>query len=369
MHRVPVEGDRKGQISGAYKGFVDGRPAGYIRNFKTGLEEKWKSNSVSFNVVDTARMRAEAAQNRANNEKRLELLYERTAEQAQMVYEVAEVAEQHPYLEKKGINSNQVIKIVPDPEVLPRGCEIKIAKTWQEAKQWRDENKQKGINETILTKGDLLVPGYNADGKLMMLQTINGNGFKGYIKDAKKSGSFAIFGEIQNGKPFLIAEGVATAVTLHEQTKQPVIAAFDSGNLLNVARELREKYQESRIYFASDNDHTVEAKNREMGKNGILNPGVEYALQAANEIQGFVLTPKFAKDDPGTDWNDLFKNQGKEEFHEQMRSELSKAKALEQSAKVVESKLAHQNEITKRIEDQKVFERKLEQRESFKLKR
>lgn len=369
MHRVPVEGDRKGQISGAYKGFVDGRPAGYIRNFKTGLEEKWKSNSVSFNVVDTARMRAEAAQNRANNEKRLELLYERTAEQAQMVYGVAEVVEQHPYLEKKGINSNQVIKIVPDPEVLPRGCEIKIAKTWQEAKQWRDENKAKGINETILTKGDLLVPGYNADGKLMMLQTINGNGFKGYMKDAKKSGSFAVFGEIQNGKPFLIAEGVATAVTLREQTNQPVVSAFDSGNLLNVARELREKYKESRIYLASDNDHTVEAKNREMGKNGILNPGVEYALQAANEIQGFVLTPKFAKDDPGTDWNDLFKNQGKEEFHEQMRSELSKAKALEQSAKVIESKLSHQNEITRRIEDQKVFERKQEQRESFKLKR
>lgn len=156
---------------------------------------------------------------------------------------------------------------------------------------------------------------------------------------------------------------------MYEQTKQPVIAAFDSGNLLNVAKELREKYQESRIYIASDNDHTVEAKNREMGKNGILNPGVEYALQAANEIQGFVLTPKFAKDDPGTDWNDLFKNQGKEEFHEQMRSELSKAKALEQSAKVVESKLTHQNEITKKVEDQKVFERKQEQRESFKLKR
>lgn len=56
MHRVPVEGDRKGQISGAYKVFVDGRPAGYIEILKRAQKKKWKSNSVSFNVVDTQRM-------------------------------------------------------------------------------------------------------------------------------------------------------------------------------------------------------------------------------------------------------------------------------------------------------------------------
>src|SRR5690606_38188069 len=211
--------------------------------------------------------------------------------------------------------------------------------------------------------------GYNAEGKLMMLQTINATGFKGYMKDAKKSGSFAAFGELQNGKPFLIAEGVATAITLHEQTKQPVVAAFDSGNLLNVARELREKYQESKIYLASDNDHISEAKNREMGKNGILNPGVEYALQAANEIQGFVLTPRFAKNDPGTDWNDLFQNQGREQFHEQMKSELSKAKVLEQTAQIAENKLTQHTEISRKLEDQKVIDRKQDQRESVKMKR
>ncbi|UUS62517.1 MULTISPECIES: DUF5710 domain-containing protein [unclassified Acinetobacter] len=363
MHRVPVEGDVKGKLGGAYKGFLDGRPAGYIRNFKTGLEEKWKSNSVSFNVVDTARMRAEMAQNRANNEKRLELLYEKTADQAAIVYGVSEVAQSHPYLEKKGLNANDVIKIVPGPEALPPGCDVKIATTWQEAKQWREQNKENGINETILTKGDLLVPGYSADGKLMMLQTINSNGFKGYMKDAKKSGSFAIFGNIENGKPFLIAEGVATALTLHEQTKQPVVASFDSGNLLNVAKELRDKYLESKIYIAADNDHIVEAKNRESGKRGMLNPGVEYALQAANEIQGFVLTPKFAKNDVGTDWNDLFQSKGKVEFQDQMRSELFKAKSLEVEAKAIDNKITRQNEVGKAQKEQ------LDQRESVKMKR
>ncbi|MGK2742656.1 zincin-like metallopeptidase domain-containing protein, partial [Tepidicaulis sp. LMO-SS28] len=35
-HRVEVEGDRKGQLSGSYRGFLDGRPAGQIMNYKTG---------------------------------------------------------------------------------------------------------------------------------------------------------------------------------------------------------------------------------------------------------------------------------------------------------------------------------------------
>ncbi|MEJ5038590.1 DUF5710 domain-containing protein [Acinetobacter johnsonii] len=370
MQRVPVQGDKGSQLGGAYKGYLDGRPAGYIRNFRTGLEEKWKSNSSTFNVVDTARMRAESAQKRANEAKRLELLYEKTADQAAMLYAVADLAHEHPYLQGKGITNNGLIKVVPDPKDLPVGCEIKIAQTWQEAKAWRDQNKENGITETILTKGDLLVPGFNADGKLMMVQTINGTGFKGYMKDSKKSGSFALFGDLQNGKPFLIAEGIATAATLHEQTKQPVVAAFDSGNLAVVARELRDKYMESRIYLAADNDHIAEAKNRASGKKGILNPGAEFALQAANEIQGYVLTPKFAKDDPGTDWNDVFKTQGPGEFKQQIQAELAKAKSLEQTAKVAEVKLfAHQNEISKKKDDQKTLEKQQEQRDAMKLKR
>lgn len=370
MHRVPVEGDKKGQLGGAYKGYLDGRPAGYIRNFRTGLEEKWKSNSSLFNVVDMARMRAEAAQKRANEEKRLELLYEKNADQAAMVYAAAEIAHEHPYLSTKGIHHNEVIKIVPGPESLPKGCEVKIANNWQEAKQLREINKQNGVEETILTKGDLLIPGYNAEGKLMMLQTINPTGFKGYMKNAKKSGSFTVFGELKNGEPFLLAEGVATAATLHEHTNRPVVAAFDSGNLINVARDLRDKYHASKIYIAADNDHQAEAKNRAEGKNGILNPGVEFAFQAAEEISGYVLTPKFNKADPGSDWNDIFMKQGEKEFKQQLQAELNKAKSLEQTAKISEEKLySKQNELSKRKDDKQEIDMKKDFREAMKLKR
>ena len=38
MHRVPVEGDKGNERSGAYVGHLDGRPAGFIQNFKTGVK-------------------------------------------------------------------------------------------------------------------------------------------------------------------------------------------------------------------------------------------------------------------------------------------------------------------------------------------
>lgn len=43
-HRVPVEGGRGRGRSGAYKGQLDGRPAGFIENFRTGERLNWKAS-------------------------------------------------------------------------------------------------------------------------------------------------------------------------------------------------------------------------------------------------------------------------------------------------------------------------------------
>src|SRR3954469_22969162 len=43
-HRVPVEGDRRGRLSGTYIGHLDDHPAGYIHNFKTGEEIRWRAS-------------------------------------------------------------------------------------------------------------------------------------------------------------------------------------------------------------------------------------------------------------------------------------------------------------------------------------
>ena len=42
IQRCQTQDDKKGEKSGAYVGFLDGYPAGYIENFKTGCKENWK---------------------------------------------------------------------------------------------------------------------------------------------------------------------------------------------------------------------------------------------------------------------------------------------------------------------------------------
>jgi putative DNA primase/helicase len=42
IHRVPVIGEKGGKRSGAYSGHLDGRPAGFIQNHKTGVKQNWR---------------------------------------------------------------------------------------------------------------------------------------------------------------------------------------------------------------------------------------------------------------------------------------------------------------------------------------
>ena len=42
LHRCQVIGDKNKETSGAYVGFLDEYPAGYIENFKMGIKINWK---------------------------------------------------------------------------------------------------------------------------------------------------------------------------------------------------------------------------------------------------------------------------------------------------------------------------------------
>jgi putative DNA primase/helicase len=66
LRRVPVEGDRKGQRSGAYVGHLDAHPAGFLENFRTGVRENWKSQTPreALSADARARLIAEAAESR-----------------------------------------------------------------------------------------------------------------------------------------------------------------------------------------------------------------------------------------------------------------------------------------------------------------
>lgn len=77
----------------------------------------------------------------------------------------------------------------------------------------------------------------------------------------------------------LLAEGFATAATLHEETGNRVYVAFTANNLLAVGRIVREKLPDAEIVFASDNDQTPG------------NSGLTKATEAAQAVGGSVAVP------------------------------------------------------------------------------
>src|SRR5262249_45633045 len=108
------------------------------------------------------------------------------------------------------------------------------------------------------------------------------------------------------GKPnglLCIAEGYATAASIHEATGHAVAVAFDAGNLEQVARALQAKYPDLRIVICADDDYRTAG-----------NPGITRATEAARVVGGLVAVPVFGADrrDGAKDFNDLATHRGAE---------------------------------------------------------
>ncbi|MFY9460661.1 MAG: DUF927 domain-containing protein [Aquabacterium commune] len=122
---------------------------------------------------------------------------------------------------------------------------------------------------------------------------------------SRKLGLWHMVGTLQYAPVLLVAEGYATAASLHEATGRPVAVAFDAGNVLHVARELRALHPALPLLMCGDDDRQTEART---GKN----PGRDVATRAAQASAsgegraGFVL-PVFPGDnaDGLKDFNDL----------------------------------------------------------------
>ena len=84
----------------------------------------------------------------------------------------------------------------------------------------------------------------------------------------------------------VISEGYATADSLSAVLGFPTVAAFDSGNLVLVAKALHEKFPDKLVVIAGDDDKYVEATQG-------YNPGRSKANEAAKAVGGKVLLPIF----------------------------------------------------------------------------
>lgn len=158
----------------------------------------------------------------------------------------------------------------------------------------------------------IVIPLCNVDGDLQAIQCIQEDGTK-RIYGAKK-GNFHVIGVIETDGRIFIAEGYATAASIHQATNSAVVVAFDCGNLKSVVHNLREKYPQARLIIAADDDRETPG-----------NPGKTKAEEAAKAYLCDVITPVFPGDfvlpanERLTDFNDLHVHFGIHAAADQLR--------------------------------------------------
>jgi len=278
LHRVRIAGDKAGARNGWYVLHGDGLPAGEFGSWRSGQRETWRADigrtltqaeerahRARVDAIRKARKDDEAAQHRA------------TAARAAELWKIGRemVRADHPYLVAKRVRAY-------------------------------------GIRQT---KERLIVP-VRRGGDLVGLQFIGPDGSKKFLTGTPKAGAYHVIGAIEADAPELaIAEGYATAATLHALSGWPVLVAFDAGNLLPVAKAARKAFPQACIVIAADDDRATPG-----------NPGRTKAEAAAAAVAGIVCAPPLTDNMSGSDWNDLAEAIGDDAAGEALRQALEVAK-------------------------------------------
>lgn len=301
LHRVPVEGGKKGMKDGAYVGYSDGRPSGHIQNYLTGSKENWTAAGVQLTAEELAQL---AAQSQLAKQQR-----------------AAELSEQHGKAADKSLAKWERL-----PDAPANGENAYLAR--------------KGVQpHGVKFDGErLVVPVRDVDGKLWSVQSISPEegAPKMFEKGGRKTGNMHVMGELKPGAEVLVAEGYATGASLREATGKTVAVAFDSGNLDAVVSAIKQRFPTSQIYIMGDND-----------KHSQQNVGVEKAMAAAQKHQVGVAFPEFQAAGKLTDFNDLHAKEGLATVKAQVDKALgmSMQESREQAATIARQQLGNGVEV------------------------
>jgi putative DNA primase/helicase len=118
----------------------------------------------------------------------------------------------------------------------------------------------------------LVIPLQDSSGTLWSLQFIHPDGTKYFLRGGMAKGLFTLIGEPSGSDRIFIAEGIATAATVHELTGKPCFVAFSASNLPAVAQVVRKAFPGAEIILCADDDEA----------------GEKYSEQAAREIGGLI---------------------------------------------------------------------------------
>lgn len=117
--------------------------------------------------------------------------------------------------------------------------------------------KRKGVQPhgaRVTGDGRLMVPLFSEDGELSSLQYIDESGGKLYHTGGQTGGRFWMIGTLDHPGVLYVAEGFATAATIHEVTGRPCVVAYSASNLIPVTGSLVEMHPGQKIVIVADHD-------------------------------------------------------------------------------------------------------------------
>lgn len=234
--------------------FSDGIVAGAFGDWREDSSYNWCQEidrELTAEELEYNRFRMEEAKKIRDAEK--ELAHNEAKIKAKSIWEESIPAVDHPYLIKKSVKAHG-------------------------ARVYKDK---------------LVLPLYNENGELCSLQFIDADGGKLFMSGGQVKGCYFRIGK-PNGN-ICIAEGFATAATIHQATGYAVIVAFSCGKMFDCAMFIRSKMTNANIIICADVDKDPKST---------VQKSIEVCTKAAEAVNGVMLYPEDLPEG-STDFNDM----------------------------------------------------------------
>jgi hypothetical protein len=215
IHRFASDDDKR-KKPGWYVGYEAPIPVLVFGCWKAGFTVHRRAETgIKYTPAQEMKLLSQIAEAKKLRDAELERKQEVAAETVELIWPQCTLASpDHPYLKRKGISAHGA-KVTGD--------------------------------------GRLVVPLFSEDGELSSLQYIDGDGNKLYHSGGVTGSRFWLIGELK--QTLYIAEGFATAATIHEATNEAVCVAYSANNLSNVTGIMRAKYGATQdIVIVADHD-------------------------------------------------------------------------------------------------------------------
>ncbi|MCL6555001.1 MAG: AAA family ATPase [Burkholderiales bacterium] len=280
LHRFSSNGER-GDDAGWYVLHADGIPAGAFGDWRSGISGGWRADlGRRLTPAEEAEARRRIEKAKAEAEAERQRRAKRAAALAAAIWKAASPASpDHPYLKRKGVAPTVTLRALHATE---------FTRHAGYAPQARGETL-----EGVL----LIAPVKGHEHNPATLELIDEQGRKAALAGGIKAVGYWATGPLPSSGRAVLAEGIATALSIAAALGEPVAAALSVGNLKAAAETIRANHPGVQIVVAAD-----------LGEEGRPHPE---AVKAAQALRCPLAAPP-ADLGKGGDFNDLHARDGLE---------------------------------------------------------